>query len=69
MVIVTESMVDAKDKERQAEVRNDLSEALRGVEGAIFRQTKWLAGLLVGLAGVVVGGLAAAVSIILSRLP
>ena len=69
MVTVTESLVDAKDKARQAEVRSDLSEALRGVEGAIFRQTKLLAGLLVGLAGIVVGGLAAAVSIILSRLP
>jgi hypothetical protein len=69
MVTVTESLVDAKDEARQAEVRSDLSEALRGVEGTIFRQTKWLAGLLVGLAGIVVGGLAAAVSIILSRLP
>ncbi|MDE0168241.1 MAG: hypothetical protein OXS29_01815, partial [bacterium] len=46
MVAVTESLVDAKDEARQAEVRSDLSEALRGVERTIFRQTKWLAGLL-----------------------
>ena len=69
MVVVTESLVDAKDEPRQAEVRSDLSEALRGVERTIFRQTKWLAGLLLCLAGILVGGLAVAVSIILSRLP
>ncbi|MDE0437112.1 MAG: hypothetical protein OXJ36_01735 [bacterium] len=51
MVAVTESLVDAKDEARQAEVRSDLSEALRGVERTIFRQTKWLAGLLLDTPG------------------
>ena len=69
MVAVTESLMDAKDEARQAEVRSDLSEALRGVERTIFRQTKWLVGILLGIAGILLGGLAVAVSIILSRLP
>ena len=50
---------DAKDEARQAEVRADLAEALRGVERTIFSQTKWLAGIFLG-------GLAVAVSVILS---
>ena len=65
MVAVTESPVDAKDEARQAEVLSDLYEALRGVERTIFRQTKWLAGILLGMAGILLGGLAVAVSIIL----
>lgn len=69
MVAVSESLVDAKDEARQAEVRSDLSEAMRGVEQTIFRQTKWLAGILLGLGGVLLGAMAVAVSIILSRLP
>ena len=69
MVAVTASLVDAKDEARQAEVRGDLYEALRGVERTIFHQTKWLAGILLGMAGILLGGLAVAVSIILSRLP
>ncbi len=59
MAAVTESLVDAEDEARQAEARTDLSEALRDVERTIFRQTKWLAGIFLG-------GLALAVSVILS---
>ena len=59
MAAVTESLVDAKDEARQAEGRTDLSEALRDVERTIFLQTKWLAGIFLG-------GLALAVSVILS---
>ena len=69
MVAVSESLVDAKDEARQAEVRSDLSEAMRGVEQTIFRQTKWLAGILLGLGGILLGAMAVAVSVILSRLP
>lgn len=69
MVAVSESLVDAKDDARQAEVRRDLSEAMRGVERTIFRQTKWLVGILLGLGGVLLGAMAVAVSIIVSRLP
>lgn len=69
MAAVTESLVDAKDEARQAEVRSDLAEALRGVDRTILRQTKWPAGVLLGMAGTFLGGLAVAVSIILSRLP
>ena len=61
MAAVTESLVDAKDEARQAEVRIDLAEALRSVDRTIFRQTKWLA-------GVFLAGLAVAVSLIMSRL-
>ena len=59
---VTESLVDANDEARQAEVRTELAEALRGIERTIFLQTKWLAGILLG-------GLAVVVSVVLSRLP
>lgn len=69
MVAVSESLLDAKDEARQAEVRSDLSEAMRGVEQTIFRQTKWLAGILLGLGGILLGAMAVAVSVILSRLP
>ena len=69
MVAVSESLVNAKDEARQAEVRSDLSEAMRGVEQTIFRQTKWLAGILLGLGGILLGAMAVAVSVILSRLP
>lgn len=69
MVAVSESLVDAKDEARQAEVRSDLAEALRGVERTIFRQTKWLVGILLGLGGILLGAVAVAVSIIVSRLP
>ena len=62
MAAVTESLVDAKDEARQAEVRSDLAEALRSVDRTIFRQTKWLA-------GVFLAGLAVTVSLIMSRLP
>ncbi len=61
MATVTESLVDAKDEARQAEVRVDLAEALRSVDRTIFRQTKWLAGIFLA-------GLAVAVTLILSRL-
>ncbi|MCY4372013.1 MAG: hypothetical protein OXF41_21895 [bacterium] len=69
MVVVSESLVDAKDEARQAEVRGDLSEALRGVEQTIFRQTMWIVGILLGLGSILLGAMAVAVSIILSRLP
>ena len=69
MVAISESLVDAKDEARQAEVRSDLSEALRGVEQTIFRQTKWLVGTLLGLGSILLCAMAVAVSIILSRLP
>lgn len=69
MVAVSESLVDATDEARQAEVRSDLSEALRRVEQAIFRQTKWLVGILIGLGGILLGAVAVALSIIVSRLP
>lgn len=59
MTGLAESLVDAKDEARQAEVRIDLTEAYRSLERTIFQQTKWLAGILLG-------GLAIAVSIILS---
>ena len=62
MATVAESLVDAKDEARQAEVRFDLAEALRGVERTIFRQTKWLAGIFLA-------GLAVVTSLIMSRLP
>ena len=69
MVVVSESLVDAKDEERQAEVRGDLSGALRGVEQTIYRQTKWIVGILLGLGSILLGAMTVAVSIILSRLP
>ena len=53
------SQVDGKDEARQAEVRIGLAEAYRSLERTILKQTKWLAGILLG-------GLAIAVSIILS---
>ena len=59
MRTLTESLVDAKDQARQAEVRTELSAAVHSVERTIFRQTKWLIGTLLG-------GLAVAVSIIVS---
>ena len=60
MVVVSESLVDAKDEARQ-EVRGDLSEALWGVEQTIFRQTKWIVGILLGLGSILLGAMTVAV--------
>jgi len=42
MATVTESLVDAKDEARQAEVRLDLSEAIRDFETSMATWARWI---------------------------
>ena len=51
---VTESLVDAKDEARQAEVRTDIAQALLMIEERFASQTKWIVGVGIAVAGVVI---------------
>lgn len=53
-VPATESLVDAKDEARQAEVRTDIAGALLAIEQGRTRLVYWIIGVGVGVAGVVI---------------
>ena len=54
MTTVTESLVDAKDEARQAEVRTDIANALLTIEQGRTRLVYWIVGVGVGVAGIVI---------------
>ena len=47
---LTESLVDAKDEARQAEVRTDIASALLKIEKRFNDQTKWIVGVDIAVA-------------------
>jgi len=51
---VTESLADAKDEARQAEVRADIVQALLRIEERFASQPKWIVGVGIAVAGVVI---------------
>ena len=51
---LTESLVDAKDEARQAEVRTGIAQALLRIEERFASQTKWIVGVGIAVAGVVI---------------
>ncbi|MCY4371614.1 MAG: hypothetical protein OXF41_19875 [bacterium] len=55
---ITESLVDAKDEARQAEVRTDISEAVNGFERRMVQVAFWIIGwttaLVLGAAGLII---------------
>ena len=53
-VQVTESLVDAKDGARQAEVHTDIARVLLAIEQGTTRLVYWIIGVGVGVAGVVI---------------
>lgn len=51
---VTESLVDAKDEARQAEVRTDIANALLRIEERFASQTKWIVGVGIGVTAIII---------------
>ena len=51
---LTESLVDAKDEARQAEVRTDIASALLKIEKRFNDQTKWIVGVGIGVAALII---------------
>ena len=55
---LTESLVDAKDEARQAEVRTDISEAVNGLDRRMVQTAFWIIGwttaLVLGAAGLII---------------
>ena len=55
MAAVTESLVDAKDEARQAEVRTDIAQALLTIHKDRLFHVYWTVGTGIAVAGVVIG--------------
>ena len=51
---LTESLVDAKDETRQAEVRIDIASALLMIERRFSIQTRWLVGVNIAVAALII---------------
>ena len=51
---VTESLVDAKDEARQAEVRTDIATALLRIEKRFASQTRWIVGVVIGMTAIII---------------
>lgn len=55
---ITESLVDAKDEARQAEVRTDISKAVNGLDRRMVQIAFWIIGwttaLVLGAAGLII---------------
>ena len=51
---VTESLVDAKDEARQAEVRTDIAEALLQIHKDRMFFVTWIVGTGIAVAGIVI---------------
>ena len=52
IVSVTESLVDAKDEARQAEVRTEIARALHSIERALHRHSRRLARVVIVAIGI-----------------
>ena len=61
MATVTESLVDAKDEARQAEVRTDIASALLEIEKGHNRLLSWLYTMAIGILLTVIGVMASIV--------
>lgn len=51
---LTESLVDAQDEARQAEVRIDVASALLRIEKRFNSQTRWLVGVHIAVAALII---------------
>lgn len=54
MVNVTESLVDAKDEARQAEVRTDIAQALLKIHEDRMFYIRWLIGTSIAVVGILI---------------
>lgn len=54
MTVVTEGLVDAKDEDRQAEVRTDIAESVNSLERRMIQIAFWIIGFNLALAGLII---------------